>query len=148
MSNGDDMRVAVTNIQAFEDGANRLCDYQSQMNQTYLNIIDSIRILMKHGVDKECSTLQEYITAFKERFPDGASAYCIQLLESAVKKYDEFYAAFQNGGGTFQHATIKGLVNAARIYKEIEKDMFYDRGIKFDYATDESFIAVSKLDLY
>lgn len=149
MSNSsNDMSVAVANIQSFEDATNRLCDYQRQMNAMYLNIIDSIRILMEHGVEKECETLQEYIAAFKDKFPDGASTYAIQLLENAVKKYDEFYLAFKNGGGVFQHATIKGLVNAARIYKELEKDMFYDRGVKFEYATDESFVAVSKLDLY
>lgn len=147
-SNVNDMSVAVQNIQSFEDGVARLSEYQRQMNNTYLNIIDSIRILMQHGVDKECDTLQDYIIAFREKFPDGANTYAIQLLENAVKKYDEFYSAFKNGTGMFQHATFKGLVNAARIYKELEKDMFYDRGVKFEYATDSSFVAASRLDLY
>lgn len=148
MGNNSEMSVAVANIRAFEDSANRFCEYQSQMNQMYLNIIDSIKILMKHGVEKECNTVTEYIQAFKEKFPEGATTYAIQMLESAAKRYDEFYAAFNSGEGIFQHATIKGLVNAERIYKEIERDMFYDRGVKFDYATDDSFVAVSKLDLY
>lgn len=144
----DDLEVAVGNIQAFADSVGRFCEYQQQMNQMYLNIIDAIRILMKHGVEKECDTLAGYVNAFKEKFPEGANAYAIQLLENAVKKYDEFYAAFNAGEGIFQHATLKGLVNAVRIYKEIEKDMFYDRRVKFERATDEAFIAVSKLDMY
>ncbi len=145
---GKGMSIAVENIRSFEDSVNRLCEYQVQMNKMYLNIIDSIRIIMEHGVEKECSSLQEYIAAFKDKFPEAKDSYSIQLLESAVKRYDEFYVAFQTGKGSFQHANIRGLVNAARIYKELEKDMFYDRGVKFDCATDETFIAVSKLDLY
>lgn len=144
----DDMETAVANLQAFEDSVSRLCTYQSQMNSMYLNIIDSIRILMKHGVEKECNTLQEYITAFKEKYPKGVDAYAIRLLESAAGKYDEFYEAFSAGNGQFQHASIRGIVNAARIYKELEKDMFYDRGVKFECATEECFIAVSRLDMY
>lgn len=147
-TSNNDMSTAVANIRAFEDGVNRLCDYQSQMNSTYLNIIDSIRILMSHGVEKECSTIDEYIQEFKAKFPDSTNSYALQLLAEAGKRYDEFYKAFSDGEGKFQHATIRGLVNAARIYKELEKDMFYDRGVKFDFASDPSFIAVSKLDLY
>lgn len=145
---GNGLEIAVANIQAFEDASNRLCRYQDEMNKMYLNIIDAIRIIMQHGIDKECNTLQEYITAFKEKFPDGANTYAIQLLEAAVSSYDEFYQAFQTGTGKFRHATLRGMVNAARIYKELEKDMFYDRGVKFEFATDESFIAVSNLDMY
>lgn len=148
MANSNDMSVAVGNIQAFEDASTRLCDYQEQMNKTYLNIIDSIKMLMQHGVEKECDTLSEYVKEFKEKFPDGANTYAIQLLGNAMGKYDEFYAAFSTGKGQFNHATIKGLINAARIYKELEKDMFYDRGVKFEYATDKSFVSVSKMDLY
>lgn len=142
------MSTAVANIQAFEDSADRFCGYQEQMDQAYFNIIESIKSLVQYGIGKECNTIEECVAAFKEKFPDSAGTYAISLLESASKKYDEFSAARNGGKNAFQHATIKGLVNAARIYKEIEKDMFYDRGVKFEYATDEAFVAVSKMDLY
>ena len=149
MSMSNDMEIAVSNIQAFEDASNRLCSYQDKMNKMYLNIIDAIRIIMSHGTEKECSTLVEYIEAFKEKFP-GADSYAMQLLSNAAPTYDEFYATFNSAdaGTKLRHANLKGLVNAARIYKEIEKDMFYDRGVKFEYATDETFISVSRLDVY